>query len=97
MVKKNDNPSSDNDLIFGRYNKQIDYRNGQVSQVLEYKTESLMPNSPTNIDLPVDALKDMIYEGIGGGYKSVGVEIEFTDDHKIKLVRKNFMRKLKIK
>ena len=56
-----------------------------------------MPNSPTNIDLPVDALKDMIYEGIGGGYKSVGVEIEFTDDHKIKLVRKNFMRKLKIK
>ena len=31
MVKKNDKPSSDNDLIFGRYNKQIDYRAGVAS------------------------------------------------------------------
>nr|DAQ86526.1 MAG TPA: hypothetical protein [Caudoviricetes sp.] len=94
MVNKKNGQMCDDELIFGRYNKQVDYRNGQVSQVVEYKTESIMPTNPTNIDLPVETLKDMIYEGIGGGYKSVGVEIEFSGDHKIKLVRKNFVRKL---
>lgn len=85
---------NDNELAFGRYNKQIDYRNGKVAQVLEYKTESLIPNNPTNIDLPMEVLKDIIYEGIGGNYKSVGVEIEFNGKHKIKLIRKNLVRKL---
>lgn len=94
MVSRKNDQMCDDELIFGRYNKQVDYRNGQVSQVVEYKCESIMPTNPTNIDLPVETLKDMIYEGIGGGYKSVGVEIEFTTDHKIKLVRKNFVRKL---
>lgn len=84
----------DNELIFGRYNKQVDYRNGKVSQVVEHKTESLMPANPTNIDLPVEVLKDMIYEGLGGDYKSIGIEVEFKEKHQIKLIRKNFVRKL---
>ena len=36
----------DEQLEFGRYQKQVDYRNGRVDQVLEYKTENLKPNNP---------------------------------------------------
>lgn len=84
----------ENELIFGRYNKQIDYRNGQVSQVLEHRTESLLPSSPTNIELVQEILKDMLYEALGGDYKSIGIEVEFKDKHQIKLIKKNFSRKL---
>lgn len=89
MVKS----TEENELLFGRYNKQIDYRNGQISQVLEHRTESLLPSSSTNIELVQEVLKDMLYEALGGDYKSIGVEVEFKN-RRIKVIKKNLVRKL---
>lgn len=84
----------ENELMFGRYDKQIDYRNGKIDQVLERKTESVLPASGTNIELVVEVLRDMLIESLCGGYKSLGVEVDLRSDKTIKIIRKTYCRKL---
>lgn len=83
----------DDELSYGRYSKQIDYRGGKVSQVLEHKTETMIPISPTNLELVVETLKTLLYEASTNGYKTVGVEVEFKNKKLIKVIRKNITKK----
>lgn len=84
----------DNELMFGRYNKQVDYRNGKIDQVLEHRVESMLPASGTNIELVVEVLRDLLIESLGGGYKSLGVEVDLRADKTIKVIRKTSCRRV---
>lgn len=86
----------DEQLEFGRYQKQVDYRNGRVDQVLEYKTENLKPNNPRDIELVANTLRDMLIESLSGGYKSLGVEVELKSDKTIKVIKKTYCRRLEM-
>lgn len=86
----------DHELEFGSYTKRIDYRNSNVEQVLETKTESIKPASPTNRELAVQVLSDMLIESLSGGYKSVAVEVELKADKTIKVIRKSCCRRVKL-
>lgn len=83
----------DDELSYGRYSKQIDYRGGKVSRVLEHKTETIVPVCPTNLEIVVEALKTLLYEASANGYKTVGVEVEFKNKKLIKVIRKNITKK----
>ncbi len=86
----------DDELEFGRYQKQVDYRNGRVDQVLEYKTENIKPNNPKDIELVANILRDMLIESLSGGYKSLGVEVELKADKTIKVIKKTYCRRLEM-
>lgn len=83
----------EDEMLFGRYDKQIDYRDGKIAQIVEHRSESVIPSDPLDIELATDSLRDMIYEAIGGNYKKIAIEVEFSNK-RIKLIRKNLSRRI---